>query len=69
MLPFENQVSILSLKSSEIKQILEQSVSFLPLKYGGFLQVSGLRFDVDVNKTPFKKAVDKKTGTTKIIRT
>ena len=49
MLPFENQVSILSLKGSEIKQILEQSVSFLPLKYGGFLQVSGLRFNVDKN--------------------
>jgi 5'-nucleotidase/UDP-sugar diphosphatase len=32
MLPFENQVSILSLRGAEIKQILEQSVSILPLK-------------------------------------
>lgn len=68
MLPFENQVTILSLKGSEIKQVLEQSVSFLPLKYGGFLQVSGLCFDVDINKPPLKIEADRKTGTVKIIQ-
>jgi len=55
MLPFENNISILTLTGSEIKQVLEQSVSLLPLAYGGFLQVSGLRFDVDIIKTPFKR--------------
>ncbi len=67
MLPFENQISILSLKSLEIKQVLEQSVSFTPLEYGGFLQVSGLSFDVDTTEAPFKLKQDKKTGSVKII--
>jgi len=67
MLPFENRISILSLKGYEIKQVLEQSVSFLPLEYGGFLQVSGLRFDVDIDKHPFKIKKDKTSGELKII--
>jgi 5'-nucleotidase/UDP-sugar diphosphatase len=69
MLPFKNQITILSLKGYEIKQALEQSVSFLPLQYGGFLQVSGISFDIDVNEEPFKMEPHTKTGSIKIIRT
>jgi len=69
MLPFKNQITILSLKGYEIKQALEQSASFLPLQYGGFLQVSGISFDIDVNEEPFKMEPHTKTGSIKIIRT
>ena len=69
MLPFKNKITILSLKGYKIKQALEQSVSFLPLQYGGFLQVSGISFDIDVNEEPFKMEPHTKTGSIKIIRT
>jgi 2',3'-cyclic-nucleotide 2'-phosphodiesterase (5'-nucleotidase family) len=69
MLPFKNQITILSLKGYKIKQALEQSASFLPLQYGGFLQVSGISFDIDVNEEPFKMEPHTKTGSIKIIRT
>lgn len=67
MLPFENTVSILTLTGTDIRQVLEQSVSFLPEKYGGFLQISGLRFDVDPARPPFKMKRNGKTGALEII--
>ena len=67
LLPFENTVSIFELSGSEIRQVLEQSVSFLPRQYGGFLQVSGLRFGADLRKTPLKMNRYTTSGTAKLV--
>ena len=54
MLPLENRITILRLNGSVIRQVLERSVSLLPQQFGGFLQVSGLRFSVDPDAPPRK---------------
>lgn len=47
--PFCNYISMISLSGQQILDALEYSVSFYPNEFGGFLQVSGITFDVDVN--------------------
>ncbi len=49
VLPFCNYLSMISLSGQQILDALEYSVSFYPNEFGGFLQVSGITFDVDVN--------------------
>ncbi|WP_413306987.1 cell wall-binding repeat-containing protein [Bacillus sp. 1P10SD] len=50
VLPFGNTLGIMNLKGSEIKEALEYSVKDAPNAFGGFLQVSGLKFTYDSSK-------------------
>ena len=50
ILPFGNSLGVMDLKGSEIKSALELSVKDAPSAFGGFLQVSGLRFTYDHTK-------------------
>ena len=51
MFPFGNTITILKVKGSTIKQILERSVHKLPEPLGTFLQTTGLRYVLDLNGT------------------
>ena len=46
--PFGNSMCVVEATGQEVLDALEFSVSKLPGEFGGFLQVSGLKFDVDV---------------------
>lgn len=48
MFPFGNKVSILKVTGKTLKQLLERSVHKLPDPSGAFLQISGVRFVVDL---------------------
>ncbi|WML41247.1 cell wall-binding repeat-containing protein [Neobacillus sp. OS1-2] len=51
VLPFGNTLGIMDLKGSEVKEALEYSVKDAPsTAFGGFLQVSGLKFTYDSTK-------------------
>ncbi len=50
VLPFGNALGIMDLKGDEIKAALEYSVKDAPTAFGGFLQVSGLKFTYDSSK-------------------
>lgn len=60
LFPFNNTVATAEISGRQILDALEFSVSVLPVEFGGFLQVSGLKFDVDVNVwTPVTVDVNK----------
>lgn len=48
--PFCGEVCCIRLKGQVIADALEYSVSFAPDMFGGFLQVSGITFDIDLDK-------------------
>ncbi len=48
--PFCGEVCCIRLKGQVISDALEYSVSFAPDMFGGFLQVSGITFDIDLDK-------------------
>jgi 2',3'-cyclic-nucleotide 2'-phosphodiesterase (5'-nucleotidase family) len=50
VLPFGNSLAIMKLTGAEIQAALEYSVKDAPVAFGGFLQVSGLRFTYDSSK-------------------
>ncbi|MCZ0756805.1 5'-nucleotidase C-terminal domain-containing protein [Anoxybacillus sp. J5B_2022] len=50
VMPFGNSLAIMKLTGAEIKEALEFSVKDAPKPFGGFLQVSGLRFTYDSRK-------------------
>ncbi|MEW5946787.1 MAG: 5'-nucleotidase [bacterium] len=51
--PFENEpVVTLKLTGGELLAALERSVSLLPRRFSGFLQVSGIGFTCDLNEAP-----------------
>ena len=47
--PFGNNMCMVEATGSEIYDALEMSASALPAELGGFLQVSGISFTIDVN--------------------
>jgi 2',3'-cyclic-nucleotide 2'-phosphodiesterase (5'-nucleotidase family) len=47
VMPFGNSLGIMQLTGAEIKEALEHSVKEAPTAFGGFLQVSGLKFTYD----------------------
>lgn len=49
LLPYGNKISLVSMRGQDILDALELSVIEAPLLNGGFLQVSGLLFDVDTS--------------------
>ena len=56
-LRFNNPLVLVTVKASELKQVLEHGVSLAPAVEGRFAQVGGLRFEYDVRKTA--QVVDK----------
>ncbi|MCR5746924.1 MAG: bifunctional metallophosphatase/5'-nucleotidase [Lachnospiraceae bacterium] len=48
--PLGNEISVMKMKGQVLLDALEFSVSFFPEDFGGFLQVSGVTFDVDLSK-------------------
>ncbi|PLS09555.1 bifunctional metallophosphatase/5'-nucleotidase [Neobacillus cucumis] len=50
IMPFGNTLGIMKLTGAEIKEALEISVKDAPKSFGGFLQVSGLKFTYDSSK-------------------
>jgi 2',3'-cyclic-nucleotide 2'-phosphodiesterase (5'-nucleotidase family) len=55
VLPFGNALAIMNLTGAEIKSALEYSVKDAPVAFGGFLQVSGLRYTYDSTKAVGQK--------------
>lgn len=53
--PFGNNLVKLTVSGKIIKEMLEQSNSKLPAEYGGYLQVSGLEFDINTAAKPYKR--------------
>lgn len=49
MFPFGNTIAKARMSGQEILDMLEFSVHILPNEFGGFLQLSGLRFEVDLS--------------------
>lgn len=47
--PFGNSVATGEISGRQLVDVLEFSVYALPIEYGGFLQVSGLKFEVDTS--------------------
>lgn len=52
VLPFDNTLVVVEMLGMDIIEALEHSVRLLPEQNGGFLQVSGLTFEVDPNAQP-----------------
>lgn len=48
--PFSNEICCIKVKGQAIADVLEYSVSRAPDLFGGFLQVSGITFDVDLDQ-------------------
>ncbi len=51
LFPFNNTVGIAEMSGQMVLDMLEFSVYVSPVEFGGFLQVSGLKFDVDLSVT------------------
>ncbi|MCQ2385967.1 MAG: 5'-nucleotidase C-terminal domain-containing protein, partial [Clostridia bacterium] len=47
--PFQNEMCLIEITGQELSDALEYSVSKLPDEFGGFLQVSGMSFTVDLS--------------------
>ena len=47
--PFGNEVCVIEANGQQVLDALEWSVHLLPGEFGGFLQVSGLKFTIDMN--------------------
>lgn len=61
--PFGNTIATCEMTGQQILDALEFSVSSLPVEFGGFLQVSGLRFEADI-QTDTPVTVDEKKAFT-----
>ncbi|MFC3886010.1 5'-nucleotidase C-terminal domain-containing protein [Bacillus songklensis] len=57
VMPFGNSLGILDLTGAEIREALELSVKDAPNPFGGFLQVSGLKFTYDSRKPVGEKVI------------
>ena len=47
--PFNSELCETEISGSTLLDVLEMSAAFLPAEYGGFLQVSGISFTIDVS--------------------
>ncbi|MFJ7825479.1 5'-nucleotidase C-terminal domain-containing protein [Psychrobacillus sp. NPDC096623] len=50
VMPYGNSLALITLKGSEINEMLERSVDTLPEQSGAFLHISGLKFEFDSTK-------------------
>ncbi len=58
LLPFLNTLVVMDLTGAQVREALERSVSQYPSTFGGFLQVSGLKFTFDPNKPSGSRVVN-----------
>ena len=58
MFPFGNTIALLTMTGEDIRLALERGVSALPETEGQFLQVSGLRYEVDLSRKPMVLALN-----------
>lgn len=58
MLPFGNNITVMKITGTTLKQILERSVHKLPVPSGAFLQISGLRFHLDLQAQAQELEID-----------
>ena len=49
-LPYNNELCVVKVKGEAVAEALEYAVGFAPDYFGGFPQVSGITFDVDLDK-------------------
>ena len=49
VMPFQNQIVIIQVTGQQLLDALEWSVKSVPEEFGGFLQVSGMTFEVDLS--------------------
>lgn len=66
ILPFDNLIYTINVSGSQLKEALEWGVSRFPEPNGGFLQVSGITFDVNPNAEPNARVSNIKVGYTPI---
>ncbi|MCR4891229.1 MAG: bifunctional metallophosphatase/5'-nucleotidase [Lachnospiraceae bacterium] len=50
--PFNTELCVFNVTGQELLDALEYGLAFFPDDFGGFLQVSGITFDVDLDKDP-----------------
>lgn len=62
LLPFQNVIGVVEVSGATLKALLEHSVAGLPAPAGRFLQVSGLRMDVDPAAPPGSRVVSVEVG-------
>jgi 2',3'-cyclic-nucleotide 2'-phosphodiesterase (5'-nucleotidase family) len=65
-LPFDNTLVAVEMMGMDILEALEHSVRLLPEQNGGFLQVSGLTFEVDPNALPGGRILNVMVGGKKL---
>ncbi|WP_320175851.1 bifunctional UDP-sugar hydrolase/5'-nucleotidase [Maridesulfovibrio sp.] len=58
MFPFGNKMIVIKVSGKTLKQILERSVHKLPASSGAFLQISGLKFTLDIKGQPQELEID-----------
>lgn len=58
VLPFDNTLVVVEMMGMDIIDALEHSVRALPEQSGGFLQVSGLTFEVDPKAQPGGRVIN-----------
>lgn len=56
--PYNDEFFIAEMQGSVLKQILERGVSVLPDAKGWFLQVSGIKYEVNINNKPQELELD-----------
>ena len=66
MFPFGNKMTVLKVSGKNLKQLLERSVHKLPASSGAFLQISGLKFTLNLNGQPQELEINSKGKPTKI---
>ena len=52
IMPFQNDIATLTVTGEQLLELCEFSVASLPASFGGFLQVSGMTFEVDLSAEP-----------------
>ncbi len=57
LLPFQNLIGVVEVSGETLKSVLEHAVSALPAPAGRFLQVSGLRVEVNPRAVPGSRVV------------
>jgi len=62
VLPFDNTLVVVEMMGMDIIEALEFSVRLLPEQNGGFLQVSGLTFEVDPKAQPGGRVINVKVN-------
>jgi 2',3'-cyclic-nucleotide 2'-phosphodiesterase (5'-nucleotidase family) len=61
-LPFRNQLVVMTVKGSDLREAIENGLSRLPAIAGRFPQVSGMRVEYDMQRPPGSRVVSIEAG-------